>query len=116
MGEHQQVHHSSHVVGHDSQVVGVHHSGHYGGYHKREAEAGSHGYSSGPVVMTRRTKSATSTPRRTPARSPSSNVRRLLTLPILRSVRRSLLLTVRKPMRRFIIAAMLSVTTLKLLL
>merc|ERR1712234_88274 len=39
--EHQQVHHSSHVVG-------VHHSGHYGRYHKREAEAGSHGYSSGP--------------------------------------------------------------------
>merc|ERR1712002_883082 len=47
--EHQQVHHSSHVVGHDSQVVGVHHSGHsYGGYHKRDADAGSHGYSSGP--------------------------------------------------------------------
>merc|ERR1719244_246674 len=69
-----------------------------------------------PVVMTRRTKSATSTPRRTPARSPSSNVRRLLTLPILRSARRSLLLTVRKPMRRFTTAAMLSVTTPKLLL
>merc|ERR1712106_109905 len=41
--EHQQVHHSSHVVGHDSQVVGVHHGGHsHGGYHKRAAEAGSH--------------------------------------------------------------------------
>merc|ERR1712106_170673 len=47
--EHQQVHHSSHVVGHDSQVVGVHHGDHsHGGYHKRAAEAGSHGYSSGP--------------------------------------------------------------------
>merc|ERR1712189_142084 len=45
--EHQQVHHSSHVVGHDSQVVG-HHGGHYGGYHKRAAKPGSHGYSSGP--------------------------------------------------------------------
>jgi len=41
---HQQVHHSSAVVGHDSQVI---HGGHYG---KREAapEAGVQGYSSGP--------------------------------------------------------------------
>merc|ERR1712106_54077 len=41
--------HVEHVVGHDSQVVGVHHADNiYGGYHKRAAEAGGHGYSSGP--------------------------------------------------------------------
>jgi len=45
---HQQVHHSSAVVGHDSQVI---HGGH--GYHKRDAEADAeaepgYGHSSGP--------------------------------------------------------------------
>merc|ERR1711970_578980 len=46
--EHDECHVEYDVV-HDSQVVGVHHSGHsYGGYHKRDADAGSHGYSSGP--------------------------------------------------------------------
>merc|ERR1719282_466232 len=33
---HQEVHHSSAVVGHDSQII---HGGHHGGYAKREAEA-----------------------------------------------------------------------------
>merc|ERR1712170_60321 len=40
---HQQVHHSSAVVGHDSQVVAHGHTGY--GYGKREAEPG---YSTGP--------------------------------------------------------------------
>merc|ERR1712002_1352993 len=40
--EHEQVYHNSHIVGHDSQVVGQYHSGHYGhgGYHKRAADPG----------------------------------------------------------------------------
>merc|ERR1711982_16752 len=40
--EHQQVYHNSHIVGHDSQVVGQYHSGHngHGGYHKRAADPG----------------------------------------------------------------------------
>ena len=40
--EHQQVHHNSHIVGHDSQVVDHYQSGHYGhgGYHKRSADPG----------------------------------------------------------------------------
>ena len=38
---HTQVHHSSAVVGHDSYKV-------HGGYHKRDAEPGYGGYSSGP--------------------------------------------------------------------
>merc|ERR1711942_61398 len=49
--EHTKVHHSSHVVGHDSHVEHYGSYGH-GGYHKREAEAAhdgySHGYSHGP--------------------------------------------------------------------
>ena len=52
---HQQVHKSSHVVGHDSHVVDVKHYGGaeaygYGSHHgKREAKPGhGHGYSSGP--------------------------------------------------------------------
>ena len=55
--EHTQVHHSSHVVGHDSHVT--HHDSHgYGGYHKRaaEAEAGEHGYSSGPKCHDKKDK------------------------------------------------------------
>merc|ERR1712098_181428 len=39
------------------------------------------------TVRTRRTSSATSTPRRTLARSPSRSARRLLTLPTSRSVK-----------------------------
>jgi len=39
------VKHHSQIVGHDSQVVGTHSSD---GHHKREAEAGGEGYSSGP--------------------------------------------------------------------
>merc|ERR1719369_1184879 len=46
--DHEQVYHNSHIVGHDSQVVDVHHSAPYahggyagyGGYHKRAAEPG----------------------------------------------------------------------------
>merc|ERR1739838_740430 len=47
--EHEQVYHNSHIVGGDSQVVDAHqeHYGH-GGYHKRAADAGEQGYSSGP--------------------------------------------------------------------
>merc|ERR1712128_180862 len=66
------------------------------------------------TVRTRRTSSATSTPRRTLARSPSRSARRLLTPHTLRSVRRSSQLTVRKLMRRFITAPMLLVMTHRL--
>ena len=43
--QHTQVHHSSQVVGHDSQKI---HGGYSSGYGKRDAEAGHQGYSSGP--------------------------------------------------------------------
>merc|ERR1712025_1058732 len=43
--QHTQVHHSSQVVGHDSHKI---HGGYSHGYHKRDAEAGHQGYSSGP--------------------------------------------------------------------
>merc|ERR1739838_1294685 len=66
------------------------------------------------TVRTRRISSATSTPRRTLARSPSRSARRLLTPHTLRSVRRLSPLTVRKLMRRFITAPMLLVMTHRL--
>merc|ERR1739838_627793 len=53
--EHTQVHHSSHVVGHDSHVE--HHGSYgYGGHHKREAEAGHEGYFSGPKCHDKKDK------------------------------------------------------------
>merc|ERR1719419_391182 len=51
------------------------------------------------TVRTRRRSSATSTPRRTPARSQGRLARRLLTQSMLRSARRESTLTVRSPMR-----------------
>merc|ERR1711970_1698289 len=62
--EHEQVHHSS-------QVVGVHHSGHgYGGYHKRDADAGSHGYSSGPHCEDKKDKQCHKHPKENSRRIP----------------------------------------------
>merc|ERR1712203_908981 len=66
---HQQVHHSSAVVGHDTHVVAHGH-----GYGKREAEAdaeaGHHGYSSGPQCKQHVEKKCHKVPIQNPARSP----------------------------------------------
>merc|ERR1712243_466306 len=53
------------------------------------------------TARTRRTSSATSTPRRTLARSPSRSARRLLTPPTSRSVKKLSPLTVKSHTRRF---------------
>merc|ERR1711970_382169 len=67
-------------------------------------------------VMTRRSNSATSTPRRTLARSPSRLARKFWTPSTLRSVRRESIHIVRKHMREVIIALVLLIITLILLL
>ena len=67
-------------------------------------------------VMTRRSNSATSTPRKTLARSPSRLARKLWTPSILRSARRESTHIVRKHMREVIIALVLLIITLRLLL
>merc|ERR1719209_646855 len=66
--------------------------------------------------MTRRSSSATSTPRKTLARSPSRLARKLWTPSILRSARRESTHIVRKHMREVIIALVLLIITLRLLL
>merc|ERR1711982_251355 len=77
--EHQQVHHSSHVVGHDSQVVGVHHSGHsYGGYHKRDADAGDHGYSSGPYCEDKKDKQCHKHPKENTRKIPKQTCKKIV--------------------------------------
>merc|ERR1711976_438455 len=68
------------------------------------------------TVRIRRRSSATSTLRRTLARSPSRLARRLLTQSTLRSVRRESILTVRSPMRGDTTALEWLIITLRLLL
>merc|ERR1711862_685342 len=68
------------------------------------------------TVKTRRTSSATSTPRRTLVRSPSKSARRLWPPHTLRSVKKSSPLTVRRLMRRFTTVPMLLVMIPSLLL
>merc|ERR1712105_404498 len=46
--EHEQVYHNSHIVKGESEVVDAHHEDYAGDYHKRSANPGDHGYSSGP--------------------------------------------------------------------
>ena len=63
---HTQVHHSSAVVGHDSQVI------HGGSYHKREAEAepGYGGYSSGPQCHEKVDRQCQNVPHQVPRQVP----------------------------------------------
>ena len=63
---HTQVHHSSAVVGHDSQVI------HGGSYHKREAEAepGYGGYSSGPQCHEKVERQCQNVPHQVPRQVP----------------------------------------------
>merc|ERR1719187_3221164 len=68
------------------------------------------------TARTRRTSSATSTPRRTLARSPSRSARRLLTPPTSRNVKKLLPLTVKSHTRRFTTVPMLLGMILRLLL
>merc|ERR1719309_412405 len=68
------------------------------------------------TVRTRRRNSATSTPRRTPAKSPSRLARRSLTQFMLRSAKRESILTVRSPMREDTTAQGWLIITLRLLL
>merc|ERR1719244_2433370 len=69
-----------------------------------------------PTARTRRTSSATSTPRKTLARSLSRSARRLLTPHTLRNVKKSSPLIVRRHMRRFTTVPMLLVMIPRLLL
>merc|ERR1719369_195304 len=67
-----------------------------------------------PAVLTVRTKrrsNATSTPRRTPVKSPSKPARRLLTQSTLSSVRKESTLSVRRLMKEDITALVLLLTT-----
>merc|ERR1712055_623555 len=66
--------------------------------------------------MTRRNNSATSTPRKTLARSPSRLARKLWTPSTLRNVKKESIHIVRKHMREVIIALVLLIITLTLLL
>merc|ERR1712112_582589 len=68
------------------------------------------------TVRIRRRSSATSTPRKTHAKSPSRLARRLLTQSTLRSVRRESILTVRSPMKEDTTALEWLIITLRLLL
>merc|ERR1739838_821054 len=68
------------------------------------------------TVKTRRSSSATSTPRKTLARSPSRPARKLWTPSILRSVRKESTLIVRKQKRGVTTALVLLIITLRLLL
>merc|ERR1712111_183068 len=69
-----------------------------------------------PIVKTRRRSSATSTPRRTPVRSPSRLARRLLTLSTSRNVRRESTLSAMKLMKEVITAPVWLITTQRSLL
>merc|ERR1711970_849705 len=66
------------------------------------------------TVRTRRRSSATSTPRRTLARSPSTLARKLWTPSILKSVRRESTLFVRSHIREVITALVWLIITLRL--
>merc|ERR1719309_1003492 len=68
------------------------------------------------TVRIRRRSSATSIPKRTPARSQSRLARRLLTQSMLKSVRRESILIVRSPMREDTTALGWLIITLRLLL
>merc|ERR1711955_178350 len=116
--EQESRYHHSRIVGHDSRVVDEYHADHYGhdGYHKRSADAGEYGYYSVLSVKTRRSRSATSIPMRTLARSPGQLARRLLTPFSLRSVRKLSTLFVRKLTSSIITVSMLLGMSLMLLL
>merc|ERR1739838_734374 len=66
------------------------------------------------TVKTRRSSSATSTPRKTLARSPNRPARKLWTPSILRSVRKESTLIVRKQKREVTTALVLLIITLRL--
>merc|ERR1712066_318015 len=111
--EQESRYHHSRIVGHDSRVVDEYHADNY---HKRSADAGEYGYYSGPKLKTRRSRSATSIPMRTLARSPRQLARRLLTPFTLRSVRKLSTLFVRKLTSSIITVNMLLGMNLMLLL
>merc|ERR1711862_727885 len=108
--EHQQVHHSSHVVGHDSQVVGVHHSGHsYGGYHKRDADAGSHGYSSGPHCEDKKDKQCHKHPKENSRKIPKQICKKVVDTTYIEECEEIITTHCRRHMRRFTTVPMLLV-------
>merc|ERR1712098_387893 len=114
--EHEQVYHSSHIVKGESGVVDARHEDYAGDYHKRSPNPGTMDTPVVLTVKTRRRSSATSTPRKTLARSPSRPARKLWTPSLLKSVKRESTLFVRKLMREVTIALVLLIIIQRLLL
>merc|ERR1739838_310067 len=78
--EYQQVHLSSSIIGHDSQVVDVHNEGHYGhdGHHKRAAVAGEQGYSSPPRCEDKKDKQCQKYPKETSRKIPKNICKKIV--------------------------------------
>merc|ERR1711862_505416 len=112
--EHEQVYHNSHIVKGESAVVDAHHEDYAGDYHKRSANPGDHGYSSGPYCEDKKEKQCHKHPKENTRKIPKQTSRRLWTQSILKSVRRESTLFVRSHMREVTTALVLLIITQRL--
>merc|ERR1712029_195787 len=76
--EHEQVYHNSHIVKGESGVVDAHHESYAGDYHKRSANPGDHGYSSGPYCEDKKEKQCSKHPREDSRKIPRQTCKKIV--------------------------------------
>merc|ERR1712113_524572 len=76
--EHEQVYHNSHIVKGESEVVDAHHEDYAGDYHKRSANPGDHGHSSGPYCEDKKEKQCHKHPKENTRKIPKQTCKKIV--------------------------------------
>merc|ERR1719312_149898 len=76
--EHEQVYHNSHIVKGESEVVDAHHESYAGDYHKRSANPGDHGYSSGPYCEDKKEQQCHKHPKENTRKIPKQTCKKIV--------------------------------------
>merc|ERR1711970_13518 len=76
--EHEQVYHNSHIVKGESEVVDAHHESYAGDYHKRSANPGDHGHSSGPYCEDKKEKQCHKHPKENSRKIPKQTCKKIV--------------------------------------
>merc|ERR1712183_1157315 len=76
--EHEQVYHNSHIVKGESEVVDAHHESYAGDYHKRSANPGDHGHSSGPYCEDKKEKQCSKHPKENSRKIPRQTFKKIV--------------------------------------
>merc|ERR1712066_1025575 len=76
--EHEQVYHNSHIIEGQSEVVDAHHESYEGDYHKRSANPGDHGHSSGPYCEDKKEKQCHKHPKENTRKIPKQTCKKIV--------------------------------------